>query len=206
MNKSEEFFQEKVVGSANDWHLSRKTFIRTLVLSGIAFQLPWLESCSTDSENFGDTAPLSLTQFKTVREVQNILFPEDGNGPGAFQVHADRYLIWILNDPLLDSDEGMYIIKQIDEFNKASRKEFTVEFHELSPENQLDLVTSVAKEDWGKKWFSRLLTLIFEALLLDPVYGGNTKGIGWDWLDHDPGFPRPVAIITYPEILKHHEI
>ena len=32
---------------------------------------------------------------------------------------------------------------------------------------------------------------IFEALLSDPVYGGNPEGIGWRWLGHRPGFPRP---------------
>ena len=36
-----------------------------------------------------------------------------------------------------------------------------------------------------------------EALMLDPVYGGNPDMIGWKWLEHQAGFPRPVAGKTY---------
>jgi gluconate 2-dehydrogenase gamma chain len=44
---------------------------------------------------------------------------------------------------------------------------------------------------------SLLLYYIFEALLSDPVYGGNPGGIGWQWLEHQPGFPRPPADKIY---------
>ena len=40
---------------------------------------------------------------------------------------------------------------------------------------------------WGRAWLSLLLYYIFEALLSDPVYGGNPDGIGWQWLEHQPG-------------------
>jgi len=45
-----------------------------------------------------------------------------------------------------------------------------------------------------------MLTLIFEALLLDPIYGVNTNNIGWNWLNHDPGVPRPNKENMYPTI------
>jgi gluconate 2-dehydrogenase gamma chain len=38
-----------------------------------------------------------------------------------------------------------------------------------------------------------LLDYIMEALLTDPVYGGNPNSIGWQWLKHQPGFPRPTT-------------
>ena len=38
----------------------------------------------------------------------------------------------------------------------------------------------------------RLLTLIFEALLLDPlIWEAIKKLIAWSWLGHHPGQPRP---------------
>ena len=43
----------------------------------------------------------------------------------------------------------------------------------------------------GRSWITELLHYLFEALLTDPVYGGNPGGIGWKWLDHTPGFRRP---------------
>jgi len=42
-----------------------------------------------------------------------------------------------------------------------------------------------------------VLGYIFEALLVDPVYGGNPNGIGWKWLEHQPGLPRPTADKRY---------
>ena len=45
----------------------------------------------------------------------------------------------------------------------------------------------------GRNWLSLLLTYVLEALLADPVYGGNPDGIGWQWLEHQPGYPRPPA-------------
>jgi gluconate 2-dehydrogenase gamma chain len=43
----------------------------------------------------------------------------------------------------------------------------------------------------GRNWLSLLLTYLLEALLADPVYGGNPDGIGWTWLEHQPGYPAP---------------
>jgi gluconate 2-dehydrogenase gamma chain len=40
-----------------------------------------------------------------------------------------------------------------------------------------------------------------EALLTDPAYGGNPGGIGWRWLQHVPGYPRPPMDKIYPELL-----
>ena len=37
---------------------------------------------------------------------------------------------------------------------------------------------------------------------LDPVYGGNPDGIGWKWLMHPPGFPRPPKGKTYHAFLE----
>jgi gluconate 2-dehydrogenase gamma chain len=49
----------------------------------------------------------------------------------------------------------------------------------------------------GKQWISTILRYILEALLTDPIYGGNPNAIGWKWLDHQPGFPRPPANKRY---------
>ena len=49
----------------------------------------------------------------------------------------------------------------------------------------------------GENWVSTLLFYICEALLTDPIYGGNPNGIGWAWLAHQPGFPRPSPEQSY---------
>ena len=194
-------FNPSIESGEDSWTLSRSKFLKTLVLSGVALQMPWLQSCSVD-EVIDDTNPLTLKQYKTIRSVQDILFPEDGNGPGAREINATEYLCWVLRDPLLDPNEGTYIIERIDKLDELAVKEKGDSFFNLYESDQLDLIERISSESWGKKWLSRLLTLIFEALLLDPVYGGNVKGASWEWLKHDPGLPRPTKELIYPEIFK----
>ena len=43
----------------------------------------------------------------------------------------------------------------------------------------------------GREWLQEMIRYVFEALLSDPVYGGNPQAVGWKWLQHTPGFPRP---------------
>ena len=186
--------------SEHEWTLSRKSFIKTLVLSGIALQLPWLNSCAVD-DIVEHPEPLSIHQYKTIRAIQDILFPDDGNGPSARDINATPYLVWVLNDAHLDPDEATFLIERLDRFIKECKEKTHEAFIDLSVGDQEDFVANISKEAWGINFLSRLLTLIFEALLLDPTYGSNPNNVGWDWLNHNPGFPRPNDKITYPEIL-----
>jgi gluconate 2-dehydrogenase gamma chain len=185
----------------NEWLISRKLFVKTLILSGVALQIPWLQSCDSE-EKIGSTEPLSLEQFKTLRAVQDILFPADGSGPSARDINAAAYLVWVLNDSRLDPDENNYIIEQLDKFEVECAAFHGDAFFNLSQGNQEDFIASISNESWGKKWLSRLITFIFEALLLDPSYGSNTNEVGWEWLSHNPGQPRPTQEILYPEIFE----
>lgn len=188
------------------WTLSRKAFIRSLLIAGIASQLPILSACSeielSDEGVFKNIDPLNQVQYKTIREVQNVLFPSQGPGPGALEVNADKYLIWVLNDSLLDPKKKYFIINNINKLNTTAKNKLGNSFINLSKKEKEEFIAFIAKENWGKKWLSRLLTLIFEALLLDPLYGGNPKNIAWSWLGHHPGQPRPSKEISYPSIIS----
>jgi len=189
------------------WLLSRKKFVTTLLLGSAALQLPWLSSCKGRRYFPGDTTPLSSHQFKVLQAIQNTLFPSDGNGPGSYEVNADSYVLWVLHDELLDPDEKQYLIDKLDKFDKFSKDKLKYNFYDLNPREQKVIVEDVAKTSWGERFLSRMLTLIFEALLLDPQYGSNTDGIGWKWLNHDPGTPRPNETHLYPTILTvSHEV
>lgn len=190
-----------------DWHISRKHFVRTLVLSGVALQLPWLNSCDSEHGIPEDVSPLKRNQFRNIQALQITLFPDDGNGPGAMEFNADKYLLWVLNDKRIDPDENQFIIDKLDLFIEQCLQVHGREFYELSDSEQYEFTETISKQTWGNTWISRLLTLIFEALLLDPVYGGNPNRIGWEWLQHDPGFPRPDDRLKYPQILfVSHEV
>jgi len=64
------------------------------------------------------------------------------------------------------------------------------------------LLQRIAQANAGENWLSLLLMFIFGALLGSPVYGGNPDGIGWRWLEHNPGFPQPTSNNTYKKLLQ----
>ncbi len=189
------------------WLLSRKKFVTSLLLGGAALQLPWLTACQHRRYFPGDTTPLSNHQFKVLQALQNTLFPSDGNGPGAYEINADSYILWVLHDELLDPDENQYIIDKLDKFDTFAKDKLKYKFYDLNPKEQKVIVEEVAETAWGERFLSRMLTLIFEALLLDPQYGSNPDGVGWKWLDLIPGTPKPDETHLYPTILTQpHEV
>ncbi len=193
--------EPKLTRAEKDWHLSRQQFIRTCVLAGIS--LPLLNACSSE-ENIG-LPPLSASQYSTLKALLNALLPEDGNGPGAETIKAAPYIVGTLNDPFLDPEENLTIISNLDRFRRECTASFSANFEDLSADDQEAFIRTVSRE-WGKSWLSKLMTRLFEALLIDPIYDVNPDGAGWKWLNHDPGAPRPTARIKYPEIISNvHE-
>lgn len=126
------------------------------------------------------------------------LFPADGNGPSASDLNARPYLEWAITDPVNANDgDPKFIGKGIERLTDMSQQAYGAGFVELTHELQNEVLERIAQSKFGKNWLSLLLFYLTEALMLDPYYGGNPDMIGWLWLDHRPGFPRPVAGKTY---------
>lgn len=133
---------------------------------------------------------------------QAILFPADGNGPGAHDLNATAYLKFVLEAADTDQDDKQFILNGVDWLNQLSTKQTKNLFKDNDSKQQQALITQIAKSQSGERWLAFLLLYIFEALLTDPVYGANPEGIGWHWLEHKPGFPHPPQDKIYTELLK----
>ena len=183
------------------WELSRKEFIRSLFVFGVAVNIPFFTSCET-KENAAvfDSTPLSAEQFKVLQALQLVLFPKEGEGPSALQINADKWIVYVLNDAREPQREKDFIVEHLDGLNQLSIETHKVSYDALSIDRKEDLVELFFEEKAPKRWGSRMLTLIFEALLLDPLYGVNPNNIGWTWLNHNPGMPRPNEKNMYPTI------
>jgi len=140
--------------------------------------------------------------WTSLAAVQQIMFPDDGNGPSAADLNATAYLKFVIDTPDMDKDDRQFILKGIDWLNQLSTKNTQKLFIENNTQKRNELITQIAKSQSGERWLSFLLLYMFEALLTDPVYGANPNGIGWDWLEHKPGFPHPPKNKTYTELLK----
>ena len=137
-------------------------------------------------------------QHKVLDAVQIQLFPDDANGPSARDLNAIAYLEWAMTDQQNREDgDPEFVAKGIGWLDDLSEQTQGDSFIKLSDKQQDKLLKQIARSRAGKNWLSVLMYYLAEALMIDPVYGGNPEMIGWKWLEHQAGFPRPVAGKTY---------
>ena len=109
--------------------------------------------------------------------------------------------MWVLHDSLdRKTEDNSYIIEGLDWANETAQEIYFKPFVELDEKEKEALIGKFTLLDWGENWSSMLITLILEALVLDPIYGGNTNEAGWTWLEHIPGYPRPTEENRYENI------
>ena len=150
----------------------------------------------------GHTSNQLKDPWKTIEVVQNHLFPADADSPGANEINAIAYLRNIIASHLIDQDEKEFIINGVKWLNDLSLEKKKAVFTKLSYSQRTEMLHKITESKAGRRWISKLLSYIFEALLSDPVYGGNPAGIGWKWLNHHPGFPRPPKHKRYWNLRK----
>lgn len=183
-----------------NWQLGRRNFLKTVLAASAASSVPFWMACTTQKSS---EYSLSKSQTKIVITVQNFLFPKDNNGPSAFDIAAHQYLQWVLLSEGIDNEDKNYIIKGLEWVEETSIEETEVGFLNLEEPKQNELLEYIVGTSWGASWCSLMMNFIFEALFCDPIYGGNVNKTGWQWLDHNPGQPRPNENLKLDYFMKH---
>jgi len=143
----------------------------------------------------------TLKQKQILAAVTEHLFPKGVDSPGATDIHAVTYLEAAIFRQGFAASTRNFIMNRAQTLHEASMERFDLAFHELEHDQRETLLTYVVdRTRWGADWISSLLSYLLEAMLSDPVYGGNPDGIGWKWLEHRPGFPRPPADKIYTRL------
>ncbi len=176
----------------------RRQFIKGIGATAVLVQIPFWQSCKQPV--FQGILPEN--QQKILHQILNLLFPASNSSPGIEQINAEFHINSYLTDPLIDPDEQKNVINGIQWLNETAQETFKTGFLSLNETQQNEILQNILKTSWGESWLSKLLTLTFESLLLDPLYQINTGEVGWYWLHHQPGQPRPKSEIAYPEILS----
>lgn len=186
-----------------DINIQRRSFLASSIKTAAAITfLPaaaFLAACSEDKA-ISQQDLLKTQPWNTFAAVQQQLFPNDGNGPDATQINAASYLKFVLDAEDTDPDDREFIYSGIEWLDDLSNKDHQNTFVNCDTEQQHSVLTKIAQSNAGERWLSYLLLYLFEALLSDPVYGGNPDGIGWQWLQHQPGFPSPPANKRYRDL------
>lgn len=139
------------------------------------------------------TPDLPDTAWRTLAAVLAHLFPSEANAPGAAEIDVLAYFKAMLDAPGFDATERASIVQGAAAVETLAANQAGRAFAELSGAERETVLRALEAEPAGRAWLKGMLGYLVEALLADPVYGGNPDGIGWRWLDHNPGFPRPPA-------------
>lgn len=168
---------------------------------GVATSSFWPSRLAAMSSSQLDGLPedggLDRQQWQTIVAVQEHLFPAEDTAPGATDVHAAHYLHFVLSDAMFEAADKQFIIANVTTLQALVQNRFGKPFDRLTTEQKETSLREFETDSTGRKWITEILGYIFEALLTDPVYGGNTNMVGWEWLGHRPGFPRPPANKRY---------
>jgi len=140
--------------------------------------------------------------WKTLAQVQETLFPAAEDIPGAADIGATIYLHKAIENPSADGEDKDFIFRGTGWLDELAQQRYTKKFIQLTAKQQEKIIEETVQTTAGRNWVSMLLNYILEALLCEPVYGGNPDAIGWSWLEHQPGYPTPPADKTWDKLLQ----
>ena len=186
--------------------LNRRQFIQ--LLASVSAYWPISGFTMTDTRSVIDNETKSVylnleDPWLTIADVQEHLFPADETSPGAKDITALRFLRNMLDAPDTDAEEKEFLMNGPTWLNDLSNKQYQKSFTQLDSQTKEKLLRQIETSRAGSRWLSLMMSYLIEALLSDPVYGGNNKQQGWQWLEHIPGFPTPTIDKVYFKLGAH---
>ena len=142
---------------------------------------------------------LSATEADVLDAIVARLIPADGNGPGALEAGATRYIDRALGGALASSREAYRMgLAALDQYARTSRGK---PFRELAAAEQDAVLVDVEDgratgfPDGAAPFFTLVRAHTIQGTFCDPFYGGNASFAGWDLV----GYPGVRTIVTPDE-------
>jgi len=139
--------------------------------------------------------------WHTLGLVQEHLFPSEAQAPGAREINALSYLRFVMGWQGTDPAELRILRSGLGRLRKIAAQTEGGTFAALGPPARERVLRTLEAEEGGTEWLLLVLDYLFEALLADPIYEGNPDGIGWRWLQVEPGHRRPGPDQRYFKLL-----
>ncbi|MCW8833068.1 MAG: gluconate 2-dehydrogenase subunit 3 family protein [Colwellia sp.] len=193
------WFKEKNFKAKN---LSRRSFLKSAAGASAITALPVFSLTVKDKDIL--TKLTQTDPWLTLDATLLHLLPESASstehGPSAKDVNALAYLHQVMTVQPTPVDEKEFILKGVGWLNGFSQSQQGKPFVQLSFDEKESVLRGISNSRAGENWLTTLLAYLFEAMLAPPAYGGNPNGIGWQWLEHQAGFPLPKAGQRYFEL------
>jgi len=182
-------------------NLSRRKIIKgALKSAGGATVVAALPFSAWSAGSVSLSEQLNADPWLTLDSVLNHLLPTSESGPGAKEIQATTYLFNVVHLQPTEQDEIDFIYKGVGWLNGYSQSQLQKSFIELAVQDKETLLRGISQSTAGQNWLNTLLGYILEATLTPPVYGGNANQIGWQWLEHQGGFPLPSEGTRFYEV------
>lgn len=121
-----------------------------------------------------------------INNIFDILFPKTSTMPSAKEFNATSYLQINLKHKSFDKDDREYILQGAIDFNDSFPN-----FLNANEREKQKIIERTKNGEYGESWLTKLVYYGIEAMLSDPIYGGNTDEIAWKSLNHQTGRPQP---------------
>ncbi len=140
--------------------------------------------------------------WSLLEAVQDHLLPSEAYAPGARDVDAVGYLRQALSRSEVEASQDRDFILAGAAWlgGRVAAEHGDQRFADLSEVERERTLRRMTRNRDGENWVNLVLYYVLEALLADPVYGGNLDAAGWQWLRYTAGFPRPEAGTRYYEL------
>ena len=129
----------------------------------------------------------AVTPLQTLAVVQEDLFPQEMIQSS----NALSYISVIFAHSRVSADNKRFLRNGSKWLNEKAVQIYGEVYTKLSSKQRQKVLQKIAQESWGESWIETVLSYIMEAVLGDPVYGVNKNELGWKWLGHVSGLPRP---------------
>ena len=132
---------------------------------------------------------LSNGVYSVIAAVQQHMFPEGSSIPSATAFHATQFTAETIMHPTYDKDIRKFVIEGAEELQSREKQQFL----HYDPRQKEKALRAYEETGYGSGWLDRMMLLSLEGLLGDPIYGGNSKELGWKTLQTRGGDPRPTS-------------
>lgn len=129
-----------------------------------------------------------ISTWLILDEVFQILFPKTKNMPSAKEFNAIAFLKEVSSHDSFDKDDKELLFQGAKDFNNNFPK-----FLRSNQKEKEKFIQRANESSYGQEWLNKVIYYGIEAMLSDPIYGGNTNEIAWKSLDHETGKPQPKA-------------
>lgn len=157
---------------------SRRTFLQGTLLGSAVLVM-------SGTKLFGAVSPMQTLQL-----LQADLFPH----AVLLGINPTPYLALIFNHSRVDEETKAFLRNGVQWLNEEAVSHYKILYVKLSDVQREELLKIISRQQWGENFMDTVLTFTMEAVLGDPIYGGNKNETGWKWLHFEGGRPRPKEL------------